>query len=228
MSSTGARCGGSDRGASAAVGAVVVAVLANQSSHRHAPRAGRGRRSGAAVAADPVGRQGKPERDAAAGLRHRYAQQRSRPAVLPRHRPGTGPGFGDRRDRAAKFRDRATQDAAAKPTTDAPAPSPTQAVAPAVAPVTSTVAPATTSVAPTTTSALAKSDPAPKLDPAPKMGRPRTEPKTMEQSPAIASPAPPAPPAASTAPAATPPTPATPLMAAKSHHGPAGSRRPQN
>lgn len=109
-----------------------------------------------------------------------------------------------------------TQDAAAKPTTDAPAPSPTQAVAPAVAPVTSTVAPATTSVAPTTTSALAKSDPAPKLDPAPKMGRPRTEPKTMEQSPAIASPAPPAPPAASTAPAATPPTPATPLIAAKS------------
>jgi hypothetical protein len=100
-----------------------------------------------------------------------------------------------------------TQDAAAKPTTDAP--SPTQPVAPAVAPVTSTVAPATTSI-------LAKSDPAPKPDPTPKMGRSRTEAKTMEQSPAIASPAPPAPTAASTAPAATPPTPATPLIVAKS------------
>jgi hypothetical protein len=95
-----------------------------------------------------------------------------------------------------------TQDAAAKPSTDAS--SPTQPVAPAVAPVTSTVAPATT--------VLAKSDPAPKPDPAPKMGRPRTDAKPIEQSPAIASPAPPAP----TAPAATPPTPATPLMAAKS------------
>jgi hypothetical protein len=92
-----------------------------------------------------------------------------------------------------------TLDAAAKPTTDAPPPSPTQAVVPAVAPVTTSVAPATTSV-------LAKSDPAPKPDPAPKMGRPRTEAKPMEQSPAIASPAP----------AATPPTPATPLIAAKS------------
>jgi hypothetical protein len=95
-----------------------------------------------------------------------------------------------------------TQDAAAKPSTDAS--SPTQPVAPAVAPVTSTVAPATT--------VLAKSDPAPKPDPAPKMGRPRTDAKPIEQSPAIASPAPPAP----TAPAATPPTPAMPLMAAKS------------
>jgi len=95
-----------------------------------------------------------------------------------------------------------TQDAAAKPSTDAS--SPTQPVAPAVAPVTSTVAPATT--------VLAKSDPAPKPDPAPKMGRPRTDAKPIEQSLAIASPAPPAP----TAPAATPPTPATPLMAAKS------------
>jgi hypothetical protein len=95
-----------------------------------------------------------------------------------------------------------TQDAAAKPSTDAS--SPTQPVAPGVAPVTSTVAPATT--------VLAKSDPAPKPDPAPKMGRPRTDAKPIEQSPAIASPAPPAP----TAPAATPPTPATPLMAAKS------------
>jgi hypothetical protein len=102
-----------------------------------------------------------------------------------------------------------TQDAAAKPTTDAPPPSPTQAAAPAVAPVTSTVAPAATTV-------LARSDLAPKPDPASKMGRPRTDAKTMEQSSATASPAPPAPPAASTAPAATPPTPATPLIAAKS------------
>jgi hypothetical protein len=99
-----------------------------------------------------------------------------------------------------------TQDAAAKPATDAP--SSTQAVAPAVAPVTSTIAPAP--------SVLAKSDPAPKPDPAPKIGRSRTEAKTIEQSPAIASTASPALPPASTAPAATPPTPATPLIAAKS------------
>jgi hypothetical protein len=98
-----------------------------------------------------------------------------------------------------------TQDAAAKPTTDAWPSSPTQAVAPAVAPVTTSVAPAASPV-------LAKSDPAPKPDPAPKTGRPRTEAKTIEQSPAIASPAP----SASPAPAATPPTPATPLIAAKS------------
>jgi len=106
-----------------------------------------------------------------------------------------------------------TLDAAAKPTTDASPPSPTQAAAPAVGPVTSTVAPATTSVVPATLSVLAKSDPAPKPDPAPKTGRPRTEAKATEQSPAIASPAPPVPPTASTAPAATPPT---PLIAAKS------------
>ena len=85
-----------------AVGAVVVAVLANQSSIASAARADRRRRSGAAGAADPVGRQGKPGRDPAAGLRHRDPQWRSRPAVLPHHRAGTGPGFGDRRDRAAK------------------------------------------------------------------------------------------------------------------------------
>ena len=52
-------------------------------------------------AANPVGRQGKPERGPAAGLRHRYPQRRSRPAVFPRHRAGTGPGIRDRRDHAA-------------------------------------------------------------------------------------------------------------------------------
>jgi len=49
-------------------------------------------------AADPVGRQGKPERGPAAGIRHRYAQRRSRPAVFPRHRAGTGSGIRDRHD----------------------------------------------------------------------------------------------------------------------------------
>ena len=86
----------------AAVGAVIVARARQPVLDRIAARAGRGRRSGAAGPADPVGRQGKPERDAAAGLRHRYPEQRSRPAVFPRHRAGTGPGFGDRRDCAAK------------------------------------------------------------------------------------------------------------------------------
>ena len=55
----------------------------------------------AAGAADPVGRQGKPERGPAARIRHRHPQRRSRPAVFPGHRAGTGPGFRDRRDRAA-------------------------------------------------------------------------------------------------------------------------------
>jgi hypothetical protein len=112
--------------------------------------------------------------------------------------------------------------------TEAPPPAQNQATAPAAAPVT-LVAPATTAVAPVATTVLAKSDPAPKMD------RPRTEAKTseartteakaaeaktteikttevkaMEQSPAIASPAPPAAPTASAA------TPATPLIAAKS------------
>ena len=102
MNSTGARCGGSDRGALARSAPSSWPCCANQSSIGAAPRADRGRRSGAAGAANPVGRQGKPERDAAAGLRHRHAQRRSRPAVFPRHRAGTGAGFGDRRDCAAK------------------------------------------------------------------------------------------------------------------------------
>jgi hypothetical protein len=116
--------------------------------------------------------------------------------------------------------------AASRPAaTSEPQPSPpgqNQAAAPAVAPVT-TAAPATTTV-------LAKTDPAPKMD------RPRTDAKTseaktseaktsdakaMEPNPvpapsaaqAAASPAAPVP---SSAPAATQPAPATPLIAAKS------------
>ena len=67
--------------------------------------------------ADPVRRQGKPGRGPAAGLRHRDPQRRSRPAVFPRHRAGTGPGFHDRRDCAAK----SPQTAAASPQAATPA-----------------------------------------------------------------------------------------------------------
>jgi hypothetical protein len=105
--------------------------------------------------------------------------------------------------------------AASKPaTTDPPPPAQNQAAAPAVAPVTTTVAPATTMAAPATamaaqpaTTVLAKSDPAPKSD------RPRPETAAKEPSPAAV---PPASPAISTAPAATQPSPATPLIATKS------------
>lgn len=91
--------------------------------------------------------------------------------------------------------------------TEAQLPAQNQAAAPAVAPVTTTVAPATTTVAPAATTVLAKSDPAPKAD------KPRTEAAAKEQNPARA---PPASPAATNVPAATQPTPATPLIAAKS------------
>jgi hypothetical protein len=123
--------------------------------------------------------------------------------------------------------------AASRPAaTSEPQPSPpgqNQAAAPAVAPVTTTAAPATT-VAPTTTTVLAKTDPASKTD------KSRTEAKTSEAktseaktseakatepSPAPAPPAAqgaasPAAPVASNASAATQPSPATPLIAAKS------------
>jgi hypothetical protein len=97
--------------------------------------------------------------------------------------------------------------AAPKPAamTEGQPPAQNQAAAPAV--VTTTVAPVTTTVAPAATTVLAKSDPAPRAD------KPRTEAAAKEQNPA---PAPPASPAASNAPAATQPTPATPLIAAKS------------
>jgi hypothetical protein len=118
--------------------------------------------------------------------------------------------------------------AAPKPaaTTEAPPPAQNQAAATAVAPVTiaapvaTTVAPVTTTVAPAATTVLAKTDPAPKMD------RQRTEvriaelkateAKVKEQNPAIAAPAPPTAPAASMASAAALPTPSTPLIAAKS------------
>ena len=67
-------------------------------------RSGGCRRSDPAGAANPVGCQGHPERGPAAGLRHRYAQRRSGPAVFPRHKPRTGPGLGHRHDRPARFR----------------------------------------------------------------------------------------------------------------------------
>lgn len=59
-------------------------------------------RLGDIVPAEPADRargQGKQERGAAARFRHRNAQYRSRPAVCPRHRPGTGAGVRHRRDR---------------------------------------------------------------------------------------------------------------------------------
>jgi hypothetical protein len=89
--------------------------------------------------------------------------------------------------------------AASKPaaTTEAQPPAQNQAAAPTVAPVATTV--------------LAKTDPPPKTD------RPRIEAAAKEQIPAPAlAPAPPALPAASNAPVATQPTPATPLIVAKS------------
>ena len=79
----------------ASVGAVVLAVYANQSSTHRTPGPARG---GAAGRANPARGQGKPGRGPAAGFRHRDPQRRSRPAVFPRHRAGTGPGNHDRRD----------------------------------------------------------------------------------------------------------------------------------
>ena len=70
--------------------------------HRNAARAGRLGRSGAAVATDSVGREGEPKRGPTAGLCHRDIEQRSRSAVFARRRSGTGPGFDDRHDCAAK------------------------------------------------------------------------------------------------------------------------------
>ncbi len=101
----------------------------------------------------------------------------------------------------------------AKPaaTTEAPPPAQSQAAAPAVASVATAVAPS--SAAPVTTTVLAKMDPAPKTDAVPKSDKPRTEAAAKEHSPAAP---PPALPAASAAPAATQPAPATPLIAAKS------------
>jgi len=100
----------------------------------------------------------------------------------------------------------------AKPaaTTEASPPVQSQAAAPAVAPVATAVAPS--SAAPVTTTVLAKMDPTPKTDAVPKSDKPRTEAAAKEHSPAAP---PPTLPTASVAPAATQPTPATPLIAAK-------------
>jgi hypothetical protein len=97
-------------------------------------------------------------------------------------------------------------------TTDAQPPAQNQAAAPALAPVTTTTAPATAAPKPTTT--LAKTDAAPKPDPAAKSEKPRTEAAAKEQKPLLASPA--AASASSTAPTMTPSATATPPVAEKS------------
>ena len=76
-------------------------LLTNQSSiglRREQSRIGRSDHAGAA---DSARRQGKPERDPTTGLSHRYAQQRSRPALLQGCRPRAGARFRDRGHRAA-------------------------------------------------------------------------------------------------------------------------------
>ncbi len=89
--------------AAASVGAVIVALYANQSSI--------GLRREQVAAAD-LARQSqqiqllaKESQNEARRLAvgHRHAQRRSRPAVFPRHRSGAGPGFRDRFDRQAKL-----------------------------------------------------------------------------------------------------------------------------
>lgn len=100
-------------------------------------------------------------------------------------------------------------------TNDAQPPAPNQtAAAPAVAPVTTTTAP--TTAAPKPATVLAKTDPAPKPDPAPKSEKPRTEAAAKEQRPAVASPAAAAAPAPPSTPTMTPSAPVTPLVAPKS------------
>ncbi len=87
-----------------ATGAVILAVMASQSSL--------GLKRDQVAAADLARQaqqiqlvaQGNPERGAAARRRHRYAQQRSRPAVFPRHRPGTGSRLRHRGHRPPGFR----------------------------------------------------------------------------------------------------------------------------
>ena len=100
-----------------------------------------------------------------------------------------------------------------------------QATAPMVAPVTTTVAPVTTTVAPATTNvAPATTSTAPaaaptvlaKTDSIPRPDKPRAEAAAKDQRATAASPSPAALPAASGAAAERPPTPATPLIAAKS------------
>jgi hypothetical protein len=94
-------------------------------------------------------------------------------------------------------------------TTIAPVTTTIAPIATSVAPATTSVAPVTTSVAPAATTVLAKTDPAPRPD------KPRAEAEAKEQRPTAGSPAPAALPAASSA-AAERPGPATPLIAAKS------------
>lgn len=77
-----------------------------------------------------------------------------------------------------------------------------------------TVAPAATSVAPAATTVVARTDPAPKADAAARSEKPDAAVK--EQRPAIASPAAAAAPPPSSAPMMTPSAPATPQVAAKS------------
>ncbi len=86
------------------VGAVIVALYANQSSialRREQVAAADLARQAQQI---QVGCQAEPERGATAGVRDRHAQRRPRPAVHPRHDAGTGAGFGDRRDYPAECR----------------------------------------------------------------------------------------------------------------------------
>ena len=136
-SSTAARCGGWAHGASAR--------SAPWSSPSWPTRPRSGWRRDQIAAADlarqaqqtPVGGQGKPERGAAARLRHRYAEQRSRPALFARHRAGTGAGFRHRRDRQAKRLAAARAEPAATRNLPHSCPRPRRCTAPppAVAPV---------------------------------------------------------------------------------------------
>ena len=81
--------------------AVIVAVLAQSVLDRMAARADRQCRSGATVAAYPVDRQGKPERDMPPGFRDRYPERRPRPAVLRITVLEQGLDLFDRLDRTA-------------------------------------------------------------------------------------------------------------------------------
>ena len=85
-----------------AVGAVIIAVMANQHSLSFRRDQIAGRRSGATGAADPTCGEGEPERDAAACGDDRDAQFRPRPALFPRHHARAGTGFRHWRDREAK------------------------------------------------------------------------------------------------------------------------------
>jgi hypothetical protein len=209
----------------AAVAAVVVAVMANQTSlgwRRDQSAAADLTRQAQQLQAPTRESQNEARRLAAAidTLNSDRDRLYSRVTVLEQGLDSVTGAIG-RQNSGTAPATAASRPAAA---TEALPPAQSQAAAPAVAAVT-TATPGTTTVAPVATTVLAKTDPAPKMDrqrtEAKVAEAKTTEPKTaevkaMEQNPAIAAPAPPTAPAASTAPAATLATPATPLIAAKS------------